>query len=534
MHRPSRSILVLWGMAVLLLLAGAWAGRAQDGMPSPPAPSGQVGVSAEGEAFGAQVDPDPEASPESLPQASTGASPGSEPQAPETSPPAAREWTVDSLDTPLLERLRSLGGLFLIGLLAWGLSVDRRRIPWRVVGWGLALQFGFALFILKTPMGAGLFALLNTLVVALLGFTVEGARFIFGDLVFNTVPVGVGEPGMAPMEETTGMVAQTGAFFAFNVLPTIIFFSSLMSLLYHVGVMQILVKGMAWVMQRTMGTSGAETLSAAGNIFVGQTEAPLLVKPFVARMTNSELMAVMTGGFATVAGGVLAAFVGMLVAYFPDIAGHLIAASVMSAPAALVVAKIMVPEDGEPETATGLGVDPERRYVNSIDAAAGGAAEGLHLALNVGAMLLAFIALIAMFNAGIGWLGGFAGMPELSLEAILGAVLAPLAWMMGVPWADAPTVGSLMGIKTVVNEFVAYLQLSALLGGEAALEPRSIIIATYALSGFANFSSIAIQIGGIGGIAPQRRQDLSRLGLRAMVAGSLAAFMTATIAGMLL
>ena len=430
MHRPSRSVLILWGMAVLLLLAGAWAGRAQDGVPSPPA-------------------------------FSTGVSPGPEFQAPQASPPvtrapAAREWTVDSLDTPLLERLRSLGGLLLIGLLAWSLSVDRRRIPWRVVGWGLALQFGFALFILKTPMGAGLFALLNTLVVALLGFTVEGARFIFGDLVFNTVPVGVGEPGMAPMEETPGMVAQTGAFFAFNVLPTIIFFSSLMSLFYHVGVMQILVKGMAWVMQRTMGTSGAETLSAAGNIFVGQTEAPLLVKPFVARMTNSELMAVMTGGFATVAGGVLAAFVGMLVAYFPDIAGHLIAASVMSAPAALVVAKIMVPEDGEPETATGLGVDPERRYVNSIDAAAGGAAEGLHLALNVGAMLLAFIALIAMFNA------------------------------------------------------------------------------TYALSGFANFSSIAIQIGGIGGIAPQRRQDLSRLGLRAMVAGSLAAFMTATIAGMLL
>jgi concentrative nucleoside transporter, CNT family len=336
------------------------------------------------------------------------------------------------------------------------------------------------------------------------------------------------------MEETPGMVARTGAFFAFNVLPTIIFFSSLMSLLYHLGIMQLLVRGVAWVMQRTMGTSGAETLSAAGNIFVGQTEAPLLVKPFVARMTNSELMAVMTGGFATVAGGVLAAFVGMLVMYFPDIAGHLIAASVMSAPAALVVAKIMVPEDGEPETATGLGVDLERRYVNSIDAAAGGAAEGLHLALNVGAMLLAFIALIAMLNAGIGWVGGFAGLPDLSLEGILGAILAPLAWMMGVTWADASTVASLMGVKTVVNEFVAYLQLSALLGGEVSLEPRSVIIATYALSGFANFSSIAIQIGGIGGIAPQRRQDLSRLGLRAMVAGSLAAFMTATIAGMLL
>jgi CNT family concentrative nucleoside transporter len=443
-------------------------------------------------------------------------------------------FAADALDTSLLDRLRSVLGLLLIGGIAWGLSVNRKAIPWRVVFWGLTLQLLFAVFILKTPVGAGIFASLNTLVVALLGFTVEGARFIFGDLVFNTVPVGEGEPGMAPMSDTPGLVARTGAFFAFNVLPTIIFFSSLMSLLYHVGVMQVLVRGVAWVMQRTMGTSGAETLSAAGNIFVGQTEAPLLVKPFVARMTQSELMAVMTGGFATVAGGVLAAFVGMLVAYFPDIAGHLIAASVMSAPAALVIAKIMVPEDGEPETRGGLAVDPEKRYVNSIDAAAGGAAEGLHLALNVGAMLLAFIALIAMFNAGIGWAGGFVGLPDISLQWLLGGLLAPLAWMMGVPWSDAPTVGALMGLKTVLNEFVAYLELSALLAGGADLSPRSVIIATYALSGFANFSSIAIQVGGIGGIAPSRRADLSRLGLRAMIAGSLAAFMTATIAGMLL
>jgi concentrative nucleoside transporter, CNT family len=500
MIRPSRSILFLWSLAALFLLAGAWAGIAQDPVPLPADTVAEL------------LEPAPG-------QEAPGLQPG---------------FTADSLDTPFLDRLRSVFGLLLIGLIAWAISVNRAAIPWRVVFWGLALQLGFALFILKTPIGAGIFAGLNTLVVALLGFTVEGARFIFGDLVFNTVPVGEGEPGMAPMAESPGQVARTGAFFAFNVLPTIIFFSSLMSLLYHVGVMQLLVKGMAWVMQRTMGTSGAETLSAAGNIFVGQTEAPLLVKPFVARMTQSELMAVMTGGFATVAGGVLAAFVGMLVAYFPDIAGHLIAASVMSAPAALVVAKIMVPEDGVPETAGGLAVDPEKRYVNSIDAAAGGAAEGLHLALNVGAMLLAFIALIAMVNAGIGWMGGFVGAPDLSLQLLLGWVLAPLAWMMGVPWSDAVTVGSLMGLKTVVNEFVAYLELSALLAGGANLDPRSVIIATYALSGFANFSSIAIQIGGIGGIAPNRRSDLSRLGLRAMIAGSLAAFMTATIAGMLL
>jgi len=439
----------------------------------------------------------------------------------------------DGLDTPLLERLRSLLGLLLLGGLAWGLSTNRKAVPWRLVIWGLSLQLLFGLFILKTPVGAELFDGANRVVVALLGFTVEGARFIFGDLVFNYVPVGEGEPGMAPMDPIPGRVAQTGAFFAFNVLPTIIFFSSLMTVLYHLGVMQVLVKGVAWVMQRTMGTSGAETLSAAGNIFVGQTEAPLLIKPFVERMTTSELMAVMTAGFATVAGGVLAAYVGMLLPYFPDIAGHLMAASIMSAPAALLVAKLMVPEEATPETAGSLSMEVERPDANVIGAAARGAGEGLFLALNVGAMLLAFIALIALLNAFFAWMGGMVGLPGLSIEGVLGAILAPLAWLMGVPWADAQTVGSLMGVKTVLNEFVAYLQLSDLLGTASPLEPRSIIIVTYALSGFANFSSIAIQIGGIGGIAPSRKQDLAKLGLRAMIGGSIAAFMTATVAGMI-
>jgi concentrative nucleoside transporter, CNT family len=306
------------------------------------------------------------------------------------------------------------------------------------------------------------------------------------------------------------------------------------------------VKGFAWIMMRTMRTSGAETLSAAGNIFVGQTEAPLLIKPYVARMTMSELMAVMTGGFATVAGGVMAAYVGMLIAFFPDIAGHLMAASVMSAPAALVFAKIMWPETEEPATRGSLRVEVEKVDANVIDAAARGAGEGLHLALNVGAMLLAFIALIALFNALIGWIGAVTmvttllqnvgwlatGQP-LNLESILGWLLAPLAFLMGVPWADAPQIGTLLGIKTVVNEFVGYLQLNAMLAGGTELSPRSVVIATYALCGFANFSSIAIQIGGIGGIAPSRRSDLARLGLRAMIAGTLAAFMTATIAGIL-
>ncbi|HEX6135770.1 MAG TPA: nucleoside transporter C-terminal domain-containing protein [Longimicrobiales bacterium] len=454
--------------------------------------------------------------------------------------------TVAEVDTPFHLRLVSLLGMAALLFIGWLLSVNRALIPWRVVLWGLGLQIAFALLILKTPAGEAFFTWINDVIVALLGFTEAGARFLFGNLVVNNVPVGTGEAGSGAFTPTVGLVANTGAFFAFNVLPTIVFFSSLMTVFYYLGIMQAVVKGMAWVMMRTMKTSGAETLSAAGNIFLGQTEAPLLIKPYVAGMTMSELMAVMTGGFATVAGGVMAAFVGMLVAFFPDIAGHLMAASVMSAPAALVFAKIIWPETGEPATRGTLRVEVEKIDANAIDAAARGAGEGLHLAMNVGAMLLAFIALIALLNALLGWLGdvtqltGFfrnvgmlAPVQPLSLDAILGWLLAPLAWLMGVPWADAPEIGTLIGIKTAVNEFVAFLQLSGMLAGDTALSPRSIIIATYALCGFANFSSIAIQIGGIGGIAPSRRSDLARIGLRAMIAGSLAAFMTATIAGIL-
>ena len=433
----------------------------------------------------------------------------------------------------LLVRLRGLLGVVLLTVGAWALSVNRRRIPWRIVLWGLGLQFIFALLILRTPFGAGIFAAANDVILAAVGFTLEGASFLFGDLVWNNVPVGVGAPGNADFAAEGQYVARTGAFVAFNVLPTIIFFASIMTVLYHLGVMQRVVGGIAWVMQRTMRTSGAETLSAAGNIFVGQTEAPLLVKPFVDNMTRSELMAVMTGGFATVAGGVMAAYAGMLVGFFPDIAGHLMAASVMSAPAALVVAKLMVPEEEQAATAGQLKTQVERPDVNVIEAAARGASEGLKLALNVGAMLLAFLAMIALLNAVLGWAGGLAGIEGLSLEGILGWVLGPVAWVMGVPWQDAAPVGSLMGLKTVATEFVAYLGLAdAMAQGE--LTPRAATIATYALSGFANFSSIAIQIGGIGGIAPRRRQDLARLGLRAMIGGSIAAFMTAAIAGVLI
>ena len=462
-------------------------------------------------------------------------------------PAPARSLRGEATDTPLHLRLMSLLGVGVLLLIGLALSVNRTAIPWRLVIWGLALQFIFALLILKTPAGEAFFAWINGVIVSLLGFTEAGARFLFGNLVFNSVPVGGGEPGMGPVVPTAGMVAVTGAFFAFNVLPTIVFFSSLMTMLYYFGVMQAVVKAFAWVMMRTMKTSGAETLNAAGNIFLGQTEAPLLIKPYIAGMTMSELMAVMTGGFATVAGGVMAAYVGLLIFYFPDIAGHLMAASVMSAPAALVFAKIIWPETEEPATRGSLRVNVEKIDANVIDAAARGAGEGLHLAMNVGAMLLAFIALIALLNALLGWIGGFthltdglqaigllgAGQP-LSLESMLGWIFAPLAFVMGVPWADAYEIGTLLGVKTAVNEFIAYLSLNALLESGADLSPRSVIIATYALCGFANFSSIAIQIGGIGGIAPSRRSDLARIGLRAMIAGTLAAFMTATIAGILI
>jgi CNT family concentrative nucleoside transporter len=439
-----------------------------------------------------------------------------------------------SFDTPLSVRLRSLAGLLLLVGLAWGLSVNRKLVPWRVVLWGLGLQLLFAVAVLKTGAGQAAFAAAGDVVVTLLGFTAEGARMVFGDLVYDTVPIGTGSVGQGGFEALPGQVARTGASFAFSVLPTIIFFSSLMAVLYHLGIMQLAVRGVAWVMQRTMRTSGAETLSAAGNVFVGMTEAPLLVKPFVERMTNSELMAVMTGGFATVAGGVMAAYVSFLYPFVPGIAGHLIAASVMSAPAALLVAKVMMPEEAVPETVDVAGLTVERSDANVIDAAARGAGKGLELALNVGAMLLAFVALIQLANGVLGWAGSLVGWDGLAFEVLLGWVLAPLAWMMGVSWADAPTIGGLLGVKTILNEFVAYVQLTDMVAGGRSLEPRSVVIATYALSGFANFGSIAMQLGGIGGIAPSRRSDLARLGVRAMIGGSIAAFMTASVAGMLL
>jgi CNT family concentrative nucleoside transporter len=436
------------------------------------------------------------------------------------------------LDTSLPDRAIGLVGVAVILGIAWLMSYDRARIRWRLVAAGLGLQAAFGWLVLKTTPGRFFFESVGGVVNGLLGFTLEGARFIFGNLVQPTVPVGTPQAG-GGLDAAAGFVASTGALFAFAVLPTIIFFSSLMSVLYHLGVMQLVVKGLAWVMQRTLHTSGAETLSASGNIFLGQTEAPLLIKPFVNDLTKSELFTVMVGGFATVAGGVMAAYVLMLQDLFPNIAGHLLAASVMNAPAGLFLSKMIRPETEVPVSRDSLHVSVERPDANLVEAAASGAAVGVQLALNVGAMLMAFIALIAMINFGIGWLGGLVGAEGLTLQGIFGTVLRPLAWVMGVPWADTQYVGGLMGLKTVLNEFVAYAQLGRDLGAGVALSPRSAVIATYALLGFANFSSIGIQIGGIGGLAPARRSDLARLGLRAMVAGNLAAFLSATLAGML-
>jgi len=424
------------------------------------------------------------------------------------------------MEVSIGQRLISLVGLLAMVGMAWLLSKHRDRVSWRLVGWGVALQLTFGVVVMKTEAGLRVFSALNDIVLALLGFTAKGTEFIFGDFA---------------SEEFT---------IAINVLPTLIFFSALMAMLYHVGFMQRLVSGFAWIMRRTMKTSGSETLATAANTFVGQTEAPLMVAPFIKGMTESELAAVMTGGFATVAGGVLAAYVGLLDKVVPDIAGHLIAASVMSAPAALVIAKVMWPETEQSETAGEASVEVDTPDVNLIDAAARGATEGMKLALNVGAMLIAFIALIALVNALLGlpfglyndWMGleGAAAIEPWTMQKILGWIFWPLAFLTGVPVSECSAVGTLLGEKLVLTEFIAFLHLYESLSADmAALSPRTVVIASYALCGFANFGSIGIQLGGIGGIAPERRHDLARLGVRAMFGGMLASLMTASVAGML-
>ena len=416
-----------------------------------------------------------------------------------------------------MERLVSALGFVVFLAIAYAFSVNRRAVRWRTVAWGIALQVAVAVFIIKTPIGFTIFSFVGTLVGKFLDFTDAGSRMVFGEVFAEHL-------------------------FAFKVLPTIIFVSSVMTLLYYFGVLQRVVQGIAWVMMKSMRASGAESLCGAANIFVGQTEAPLFIKPYVPRLTQSELHSVMVGGMGTIAAGVMAVYIS-----FGVPALHLIAASVMAAPMALVMSKLLFPEEGEPETSGTARAEIERPWVNPVDAAGAGAIDGMKLALNVGAMLIAFLALLAMLNGVLGWAGGLFGMPQLSLEWIFARAFSPVAWLVGVPWTDCGNVGVLLGKKIALNEFIAYADMKVLLdnaatiasGGAAAgslpvLSDRAVVLATYALCGFANISSIAIQIGGIGGMAPKRQPDLARLGVRALAAGTLTNLANACIAGILL
>ena len=404
-------------------------------------------------------------------------------------------------------RAVSAAGLLVMLAIAWAFSLDRRRVPWRVVGWGLALQLGLGFLLLETPVGKAFFAGMNALVSALGAYTDAGARFVFGSLL------------------------ATGFSFALNVLPVIVFMGSIFAVLYHLGVMQRVVNVLAAALGRTLGTSGAESVAAVANVFLGMTESALVVRPYLERMTRSELFCLMTVGMSGAAGSVLVAYVGMLGG--GDYAGHLATASLLSAPAGILVAKLMVPETELPETRSGGQAVVVRTTVNVFDAAAEGAVGGMRLAAYVGALLIAFVALIAMANDACAWLGGWFGAEHLTLQDLLGFALAPLALAMGVAWQDAAQVGGLLGIKTVLNEFIAYQQLGELVSA-GALSPRSAVIASYALCGFANFGSLAILLGGLAGLAPTRRADVARLGLRSILAGSLGTFMTACVAGLLL
>ncbi|MEZ4375290.1 MAG: nucleoside transporter C-terminal domain-containing protein [Polyangiaceae bacterium] len=429
--------------------------------------------------------------------------------------------------TTLLQRGQSLLGLLILIGFSWLLSEKRGQVRWRPVLWGVTLQLLLGLIVLSPALQGFFFAAVDNGVKRLLSFSEAGSNFVFQSIE----PHQILDPSGKAVT-FVGRISPPVKTFAFWILPTIVFFSALTSILYHLGIMQRIVWGIAWVMQRTMKASGAEALSAAANIFVGQTEAPLFVKPYIAKMTRSELSVVMTGGFATVAGGVMAAYVGFL-KDLPGIAGHLVTASILSAPAAIAVSKLMVPETEQPETLESLDLAAKSPHSNVLEAAATGAADGAKLAINVGAMLIAFVGLVAMVDFGLSNIS-VAG-EVLSLSRILGWVFSPFAFIMGVPWSEAPAVGRLLGEKLVLTEFLAYIHLGDLVSkSPAVISERSAVIASYALCGFANFASIGIQLGGIGGIAPKRMPDLASLGLKTMVGGSLAAFMTACVAGALL
>jgi len=418
-----------------------------------------------------------------------------------------------------MERLLSLFGMVVILGIAWALSTDRKAIRSRTIYWGLGLQFALALFVLKTPVGQDVFSWVGAKITRVLNLSYVGSDFVFGAL-------GVPGGGLLAVKagEATGTAA-LGFVFAFQILPTIIFVASVFAILYHLGVMQVIVRAVAKLMTRLMGASGAESLNVAASIFMGQTEAPLTIRPFLNKMTRSELMCVMTAGMAHVSGSIMAAYIA-----FGVEAKHLLAAVIMTAPGTILLAKMLVPETETPETAGSVKLDSEKIDANVIGAAARGTSDGLHLALNVAAMLISFLSLVALVNLLLGRIGSLFDV-RLSLEMILGYAFMPLALVMGVPWKDAFAIGDLLGTRMVLNELIAYSRLGML---KETLDPRSFTIATYALCGFANFSSIGIQIGGIGALAPERRGDLARLGLRALLAGTFANFLTACIAGVLL
>jgi CNT family concentrative nucleoside transporter len=416
-------------------------------------------------------------------------------------------------------KLVSLLGLAVMIFCAWACSYKRKLFPWRTVIWGLALQFIFAVLILKTPWGAAVFDFTGRAINKLIMFSNEGCQFVFGPLAVDDL-----------MQKT---FPGRSLVFAILVTGTIIIVSALSSLFYHWGILQKVVHAVAWVMRKAMRTSGSETLSAAANIFMGQTEAPLLIKPYLPRMTRSELLCMMTGGMATIAGGVAAVYIKMgMDAGHPEIAGHLLTASVLSAPAALLISKVMLPETEQSETAASAPADVPRTTANSIDALCRGASEGMTLSINVIAMLIAFIAVVALANYLITFPQAKLGVAApVTLQTIFGWVNAPFAWLMGVPAKDCMTIGGILGERVVLNEFIGYLSLT---NPKTVVDERSFVLATYALCGFANFSSIAIQVGGIGTLAPERRGDMARLGVRAMIGGLLASYLTATIAGILL
>ncbi len=412
-----------------------------------------------------------------------------------------------------MANIAALIGVVLFIAISYALSSNRKAINWRTILWAFGLQVVFGVLILKTSAGVAVFDYLNDAILKVLDFQKAGAEMVFG--------------GLASQEKF-------GYIFAFQVIPTIVFFSALMSLLYYLGIMQKVVYVFALVLGKLCKLSGAESLSAAANIFVGQTEAPLLIKPYVEKMTKSELMCVMTGGMATVAGGVLAAYIIMLKDTVPGIAGHLMAASVMGAPAGVMFSKLLVPETEKPVTLGVAKIDYKDPSANVLDAISNGTSTGLQLALNVAAMLIAFTALIALCSGIVEWITGWFLAKALTIEQIFGYVFSPFAWLMGVPTDEMVLAGQLIGEKTVLNEFVAYANFSSILNaGTIEMSLRTKVILSYSLCGFANFSSIGIQIGGIGAIAPSRRADLSRLGFKALIAGLLASCLRGIIAGLL-